>query len=74
MEVTWRDATSIHGWDEVEAWKKDVFLIECRTVGYLIRRDKKLMAVAQTVTERGKASEVWCVPTPWVTKVKVLRK
>ena len=74
VEVAWHDATSNHGWYTLDEIRKDKTLItECRTVGYLVRRDRRHVVVAQTRIQTGKLSELWGIPTPWVARVTVIR-
>ena len=73
VEVTWKDATSFHGWDRLEGARKDV-PDECLTVGRLVRHDRKYVSVAQTVNVTGKVCENWVIPRPWVLKIAVITK
>ncbi len=78
VEVTWTDACSHHG------WYKDSELHECQavrmtTVGYLVRRSKKDIALAQTSSHHDgnpgedKWSEVWVIPAQWIKRVRRLK-
>ena len=73
VEVIWRDATSFHGWDRLEGARKDV-PDECRTVGRLVRHDRKFVSVAQTVNVAGKVCENWGIPRPWVLTIAVVQR
>ena len=68
VEVTWKDATSFHGWYSLESARTDV-PDECRTVGRLVRCNKRFVSVAQTVNAGGKVCENWVIPRPWVLKI-----
>ena len=72
VEVTWRDSASNHGW-----YKEDEFpeasLVEVKTMGYLIRRNARELAMAQSVSEHGKFNEIWVVPAKSVRRVRRLR-
>ena len=70
VQVTWRDATSNHGWYTLPEILKDATLLtECQTVGYLVRNDRRHVVVAQGRTEHGKLSELWAIPRSLVSKV-----
>ena len=72
VEVMWKDATSFHGWYSLESVRTDV-PDECRTVGRLVRCDKKFVSVVQSVTANGKLCENWVIPRPWVLKIARLK-
>ena len=72
VSVEWVDACSTHGWYTVAEARKEAETIKMRTVGFLVRRDREQVAVAQTISKHGRVSEVWSIPTPWVTKVRRL--
>lgn len=74
VEVLWWDAQSVHGWDTLPGWRKEKALAECRTVGYLVKRTKREIVMAQGIADNGKLSECWGIPAPWVTKVRLLRR
>ncbi len=73
VEVEWSDASSTHGWFEPLEARKEADPVGCLTVGRLIRNDRKVVAVVQTVAEHGKVSEVWAIPRGWVKRVRRLR-
>ena len=73
VEVTWKDATSFHGWYSLENARTDV-PDECRTVGRLVRCNKKFVSVSQTVNTGGKVCENWVIPRPWVLKIARIGK
>lgn len=72
VEVTWLDACSCHGWQLASDARKDK-VIECKTVGRLVRKDRNVVAVVQTVHEDGKVSENWVIPRACVKRIRVLR-
>ncbi len=72
VEVTWKDSASNHGW-YAPAEFKDAALIEIKTVGYLIRRNKRDTALAQAISEHGKGSEIWVIPSSSITRVRKQR-
>lgn len=76
VNVTWMDASSHSGWMPLEVVDKEATLFECHSVGYLLKRTKDRVIVAQNLSERsvGKASDIMVIPSNWVTGIKVLRK
>lgn len=73
VEVTWRDATSFHGWYSLESARKDK-PAEAKTVGRLVRNDHHYVAVVQTVNDDGKTCENWVIPRPWVLRIATIRR
>lgn len=74
VRVEWTDATSWHGWfkpGDVDADPK--WLTQCETVGWLVKRDKTQMVVAQTRSAEPKYGELWSIPKRWIRRVEVLR-
>ena len=74
VEVTWWDAASDSHWKTFEDVRAqgDEGLIECQTVGYLVKVSKKTITLAQTRSKMGKVSCDWSIPRPWI--IKVVRK
>lgn len=71
VEVTWLDACSHHGWytdDELPT----ATLMEMKTVGYVVRRRKKDIALAQAHSPE-KWGEIWVIPIACVSRVRRLR-
>jgi hypothetical protein len=71
VEVTWADAMSINSWSDVKS-VREAELPECRTIGRLLRLDRRCCAVAPTVNITGEVGSVWVIPRPWVSKIKRL--
>ena len=71
VEVTWWDAASDADWktfEDVRA-QADEGLVECQTVGYLVKVTKRAITVSQTRARNGKLSGDWSIPRRWLTKV-----
>jgi len=73
VEVTWRDSTSHHGWTTL-ATAKTRALTEVKTVGYLVRRDKQVCSLAQSIARDGELCEVWTIPTGSVQRIRRVRR
>lgn len=69
VEVTWMDSASNHGWFG-KSDLKDVSLMEIKTVGYLVRRTSRDVALAQAYSESGRWSEIWVIPSKSVKSVR----
>lgn len=74
VEVTWRDAARDGDWKTFEDTRAQTYdgLIECQTVGYLVKVGRQALTLAQTRAENGKLAGDWSIPRRWV--VKVVRK
>lgn len=72
VEVTWIDACSVHSWQALEEARKDK-LIECKTVGRLVRNDRRVVAVVQSIGDNARVSENWVIPRSCVKRIRVLR-
>lgn len=68
VEVIWNDAASNHGWYGPSDFS-ECSLVTVKTVGYLLRRNRKDVAVAQGVSEHDKYSEVWVIPSASVVSI-----
>ena len=71
VEVTWHDACSTGGWEHfarVREKPKDG-LLECQTVGYLVKVGKRAVIIAQTRNEEGECAGKWCIPRPWALRM-----
>ena len=72
VEVVWRDSTSSSDWSLLAEARKET-LLEVRTVGRLIRCDRRIVAVVQTTNNNGKVNQNWMIPRSWVVKITELR-
>lgn len=72
VEVTWIDSSSSHGWDTLAGLRQER-LVECRTVGYLVRNSRDRLNVVQSFSEWGKGSETWVIPRANIRRVRRLR-
>ncbi len=77
LEVTWLDAGSVDGWDTLRSHKKRAmhdFNCPVVTVGYLVKKTKRVLLVAQSLTkDRGtRAWSVFYIPRGMIKRVRVL--
>ena len=73
VEVSWVDASSTHGWFTAAEARQEANPVPCLTIGRLVRNDREVTAVAQTVSAEGKFGGLWSIPRQWVKKVRRLR-
>ena len=72
VEVEWYDACSNHGWYDTNTLKK-LELVVMWTVGYMLRRNRRVIVLAQAVSDYAKYSELWIVPMATVKRVRRLK-
>ena len=77
VEVTWVDACSSHGW-YTDGELQECRLVAMTTVGYMVRRNKTDIALAQGRSHHfgngpNKWSEVWTIPAQWIKRVRRLK-
>lgn len=73
VEVTWDDACNSAAWKSVEEAEEWHGPVECSTVGYLFKRDKKGITLAMSLSKAGGVGGLWHVPAGMVMKVRRLR-
>jgi len=69
VEIEWYDSCASGGWRD--GYRADA--MECRTVGYLLHRDKKTICVAQCLADNDDNGERFTIPTPCVKRVRKLK-
>lgn len=75
VEVTWYDACSYREDMDLRKARKKCRLMVRRTVGYLVRRTKRVVVVAQTFDPEDKmVASTWAIPAPWVIRRRKVRK
>lgn len=72
VEVTWEDAFFREVLLTPEQCKLDEPYV-CKSVGWLIHRDKKTIRIAMNQINNGQVRDLLVVPTPLVRKVRRLR-
>jgi hypothetical protein len=71
VEIHWVDAASDSGWQGQKAPGDET--VDCRTVGYLLKRDSRVITVAQNVSHHGSTGEWMTIPVSCVRRVRRLR-
>ncbi len=78
VEVEWVDAASTNGWqrgDDIDREQAvDGGLVECRSTGYLLSKDKRAVRLAQSQTTHGSVSEIQAIPRSCVRSIKKLSR
>lgn len=73
VEIEWLDAVLRSGADDAEKHAR-LGLMRRVSVGYLIGKTRKQLALAMTDDGDGRVDDVLTVPLAWVKKVRYLRK
>jgi hypothetical protein len=76
VEVTWVDSHSSasSAWRSLkEAEEYHCEPCVCSTVGFLFKRDRRGLTLAQSVNEQGQVGALWHVPAGMVRRVRRLR-
>ena len=71
VEVHWTDSYTMHGWRGDE--QPDGEPLECRSVGYLVKRSKKVVVVCQNVSEQGSTGDWMTIPASCIRRVRRLK-
>ena len=74
VEIIWQDATSHQGWHDIDELAEDFECMNVRSVGYLIKKDRKFVKIVMGITEDDQTNMVMVIPAKWVQSIKVLRK
>ena len=69
IEITWIDSTWIGGWSNGDRCKK-YGVSNCRSVGYLVRKDKKEILIGQSYDDNGNIGNITVVPISQVKGIK----
>lgn len=73
VQVTWIDITSVTRWESLQHHQQQEPL-DCVSVGYVIRSDKKQMTIAQTLClSNGDVTESLVIPRSVIRNIKVLK-
>jgi hypothetical protein len=77
VEVEWIDSASTNGWQrrgEIDQeQKQDGGLVECRTVGYLLSKDKRSLRLAQSQSSHGAVAEICAIPRSCIRSIREVR-
>ena len=71
VEIHWIDSCSTQGWlgDDQPDGKP----LECRSVGYLVKRSKTGVVVCQNVSEQGATGQWMTIPASCIRRVRRLK-
>ncbi len=72
VRVDWDDACSNDRWRAQDALLRTE-RVQIRTVGYVIRSNRKEMVLAQSLSEAGNISSTIAIPRSCIRKVRLLR-
>lgn len=73
VEVEWIDSATTNGWhDEFDL--DDGGLITCRSVGYLLSRDRRSVQLVQSQSSHGASAELTAIPRSCVRSIKTLAR
>lgn len=70
VEVTWHDTTHWKGWRRADEGEPSTS--ECRSVGYVVRRNRAIVALAQSWSEENNIADVLVIPRPMVRSIRRL--
>jgi hypothetical protein len=73
VKVVWHDAQSTGSWMSLAEARAESDLVEVETVGWLIRKDKRVTTVIQTINGAGGTGNLWSIPSSWINSVKRLK-
>ena len=72
LEVTWHDSSGKTGWARPNVGYPEKTPLTCQTIGYLLRRNKSIVSLAQSIDEQGKVNDVMTIPRQCVIRVRRL--
>jgi hypothetical protein len=73
VEVEWVDSSGYSGWQDAEDAQKNI-QTECRSSGYLLRKDKKSVSLVQNVSDIGHVDMVMAIPRVAIKSIRILEK
>lgn len=68
VQVKWVDSALNIGWKS--RYSKETSISKCKTVGYLVKKNKKQLVIAMSVNDSGGYSEAMAIPIECVKSVK----
>ena len=76
VEVFWEDANSYNKWHDLKELSRDHHVASCKTIGYLLKSDKREILLVSTQTPENDAdgTGTMAIPRGCVTHIKVIRK
>ena len=74
VEVDWIDSAFHRGWSTLETKQKEMNVAQCRTVGFLIHRDRdKLCISSHLADDNVDAADALAIPAVAVRRVRILK-
>jgi len=73
VEVTWIDASSSNSWRTiaVHAEEDDVPPFLVKSLGWVLRRNSRVLILAQSVSHNGQAMDVLTIPAGMIKRVRI---
>lgn len=71
VEITWTDSTTHGGWMDLDE-ANDSMAMMCTTVGYIVKKSRKQVTLAQSISANGQMGEILCVPTSVIQELREL--
>ena len=74
VEVVWHDAAGETGWESLyDAQQADI--VECTTLGYLIKKDRRRVVIASSLRGDGaRVEHTTTIPRTWVVEITHLKE
>lgn len=72
VEITWDDACTSGKWRSLKDYQS-IDLMECKAIGYLTKKTKKLVQVVQQISDEGLCSDSVTLPASCVKKIRRLK-
>ncbi len=73
VEITWVDACTSDKWRSRKEYLRITKPLAIKTVGYLIKKNKKCVAVVQSQGANDDYSDSMTIPRDWVQKIRRLK-
>jgi|TARA_Y100000310_G_C20694565_1_gene824636 hypothetical protein len=71
-EIEWDDSGGYSGWRDIDACKAKETPAKCRTAGYLLKKDKKIVLMALSLADNDDAGDRVCIPRACITSIRKL--
>ncbi len=71
LEVNWDDITTEHNWVNIDEDCTDG-TIHCKTVGWQVKSNRKVLIIASSITSHGKCAERTIIPRSVITGIRKL--
>lgn len=74
VEVIWIDSNGHSGWRQAEKWAEERTDLTCRSVGYLLSKDREQVRLMQSQSATGCLADAIEIPRVAVLEIRVLEK